>query len=299
MLMTLTNTQQVEENIALNNNYVSTKNTAKSMLMDYHVHDYRSRDAPFAKIEDYVSEATKKGVSEIAFTTHLIISGSDSSTSIKLHEIEDYLSDIWKIRENSNITLKTGFEVDYVPEDERIISKILEEFDLDFVLGSVHNVNGLNIAVEENLGHFFKKKKTSETLDEYYGLWKRAIESGLFDVMSHPDYFRKVVNGEIFWNNYGEVVYDAIDALKQHGIGFEINTSGYRHGIGDKFPRDEFIQTAIAAGVKTITLGSDSHMTSTIGFRLKEAAKRLDYLGLKQVSRFTRRREEKTSIKKY
>jgi histidinol-phosphatase (PHP family) len=296
--MTITTLGHIDKNLEKYNQKTPHTTLAVSALMDYHVHDYRSRDAPFAKIEDYVSEAEKRGIKEIAFTTHLIVSGQDKSTSIKLHEIEDYLSDIWKIGEETQVCLKTGFEVDYIPKDEKSIAKILDEYNLDFVLGSIHDVHGLNITVNNPSNLFFHSKRTSEVLDEYYHLWKMAVESELFDVMSHPDYFRKIVNEKIHWSQYGNVVYEAIDALKSHEVGFEINTSGYRHGIDDNFPRDEFIQTAIDSGVKIITLGSDSHLTATIGYRLKDAAKTLDDLGIKQVSTFTERREKKVSINK-
>jgi histidinol-phosphatase (PHP family) len=125
-----------------------------------------------------------------------------------------------------------------------------------------------------------------------------AIESEVFDVMSHPDYFRKTVTHEIRWEDYGTAVYDAIESMKSYGVGFEINTSGYRHGIGDKFPRDEFIMKAINAGVDTITLGSDSHMVHTLGYQIRNAAEILDAFGLKSISIFNARTEEKVPIEK-
>jgi histidinol-phosphatase (PHP family) len=266
--------------------------------MDYHVHDFRSRDAPNARIEEYVKEAERKGVREIAFTTHLILSGKDTNTGIRLHEIDEYLNDIWRTQEKTEVSLKTGFEVDYVPEQERYIERILDEYPLDFVLGSVHEVNGLNIALKTSSRRFFYSKKIPEAIDQYYRLWQQAIETEIFDVMSHPDYFRKTVSHEIQWDSYGTAVYDAIDSMRRYGVGFEVNTSGYRHGIGDKFPRDEFISKAIDSGVNTITLGSDSHMVHTLGYQLQEAAEVLNSFGVKSVSIFNGRHEEKVPIDK-
>ncbi len=60
--------------------------------------------------------------------------------------------------------------------------------------------------------------------------------------MSHPDYFRKFLSvNSVSWKEYGENALKAIDSLKSYNVGFEINTSGYRHGVGDKFPVDCFI----------------------------------------------------------
>ena len=271
---------------------------ATPALVDYHVHENRSRDAPNATISGYIKKAEKIGLKEIAFTTHLIVSGSDTSTSIRLNEIDTYLNDIWKAQEDTDVVLKTGFEVDYIPEDEGRIGKLLDEYDLDYVLGSVHEVNGINIATGNFPEPFFKNKKITEAINEYYSLWKMAIESELFDVMSHPDYFRKRQKIPAEWCDYGDKVFESIDALKSYGVGYEINTSGYRHGITDKFPRDEFIGAASKARVKTVALGSDSHYVETLGYRIRESAQLLESMGYKTISTFNARRETTVPIKK-
>jgi histidinol-phosphatase (PHP family) len=291
-------TSQMQKFIETYKEQNRARNHASPVLMDYHVHDFRSRDAPNARIADYIVEAETRGIKEIAFTNHLILSGHDTGTSIKLHEIDSYLEDIWRAQEDTEVSLKTGFEVDYIPDKERLIESTLNEYPLDFVLGSVHEVEGLNIAVKESSRRFFYARKIPEAIDKYYRTWQMAIESEIFDVMSHPDYFRKTVNHEIRWEDYGTAVYDAIESMKNYGVGFEINTSGYRHGIGDKFPRDEFIMKAINAGVDTITLGSDSHMTHTLGYQIRNAVEILDAFGLKAVSIFNARTEEKVPIEK-
>ncbi len=291
-------TQQIQKAIQRYVERNEIRTLASPALMDYHVHDNRSRDAPTATIAGYIKKAEKIGIKEIAFTTHLIVSGSDSSTSIRSHEIDTYLNDIWKAQEKTDIVLKTGFEVDYIPEDERKIAHLIDEYDLDYVLGSVHEVNGINIATGKSHEPFFNNRNVTEAINEYYKLWKMAIESEIFDAMSHPDYFRKFQKTPIYWREYGEAVYEAIDSLKSYGVGYEINTSGYRHGIYDKFPCDEFIYAAFKAGIKTVTLGSDSHHVETIGYRIQESAQILKEMGYNSVSTFNARKENAIPIKK-
>jgi histidinol-phosphatase (PHP family) len=195
--------------------------------------------------------------------------------------------------------LKTGFEVDYIPDEERRIAKLLDEYDLDYVLGSVHQVNGVNIASgHTGANQFFKNRTPTEAIEDYYQHMKLAVESEIFDTISHPDYFRKFQAIPTEWNEYGDTVLSVIDAMKSYGVGYEINTSGYRHGIDDKFPRDEFIQAAYAAGVKNVTLGSDSHYCDTIGYGIMDAAKLLKRMGYKTVSTYNARRENIISIDK-
>jgi histidinol-phosphatase (PHP family) len=291
-------TMHIEETIQRYVERNEIRTLASPALMDYHVHDNRSRDAPNATIEGYIKRAEQMGIKEIAFTTHLRVSDIENSTSIKPNEIDTYLNDIWRAQETTEIVLKTGFEVDYIPKDERKIAHLIEEYDLDYVLGSVHEVDGINIATGNSPEPFFNHKSLTEAIDEYYRLWQMAIESEIFDTMSHPDYFRKFKKTPIYWKDYGGVVYNAIDSLKSYGVGYEINTSGYRHGIYDKFPCDEFIWAATKAGVKTVTLGSDSHIVDTIGYRVKESAVLLEEMGYKSVSTFNARREHTIPLKK-
>jgi hypothetical protein len=50
-----------------------------TVMVDYHVHDFRSRDASNATIDQYVEQAEIRGINEIIFTTHLIVDGPDAA----------------------------------------------------------------------------------------------------------------------------------------------------------------------------------------------------------------------------
>jgi histidinol-phosphatase (PHP family) len=189
--------------------------------------------------------------------------------------------------------------VDYIYEKEAVIDKLVNQYDLDFILGSVHVIQGKNIGVSKTSYEFFKGKKITEAIEEYYEQWRYAIESEIFDVMSHPDYFRTFLPfNSVSWEDYGENVLRAIESLKSYNVGFEINTSGYRHGVGDKFPVDGFIQRTKEIGIKTITLGSDSHFPGTLGYKLIDVANKLKEEGFKTVSTYKSRRESHVPINK-
>jgi len=158
---------------------------------DYHVHERHSTYASTTSITDAVKTAELKGLSEIAFTTHLVTGGPDIGFGIQPNKIPEYLEEIYSTQEGTNVTLRTGLEVDYFPEEEHNIEHLTDEYQFDFVLGSVHRVNGLNVATKEDAFTYFSGKPLSESIQEYFGVWNQAIESGLFDVMAHPDYFKK------------------------------------------------------------------------------------------------------------
>lgn len=295
--MRIMQTQQLEKTIHRYMERTRSSAPAVQPLVDYHIHTHLSRDAPLATVEGYIVEAEKKGVQEIAFTNHLIMAGEDRSTGIRLEEIPGHLEEVWRLQEDTDVVLKTGFEVDYFPGMERSISRVLDEYSLDFVLGSVHQVDGKWVFVKPGQGNqFFAGRSHGDAVGDYYSIMKMAIESMLFDCISHPDYFRKHYAGPIGWGDYGESVYEVIDALRCYGVGFEINSSGYRHGVGDNFPCNEFLEAALSSGVSTVTLGSDSHYCDTVGYRAVESAFLLKRLGQKTVSTFMDRKESSLSL---
>ncbi len=81
-------------------------------------------------IGDYIKRAELTSVNEVALTTHLIVSGLNTSTSIRAEEIPAYLEDIWSVAADTDVKLKTGFEVDYIPEEERKIERPVKEYRL-------------------------------------------------------------------------------------------------------------------------------------------------------------------------
>ena len=267
-------------------------------MYDYHIHERHSGDAS-AEIREYVAVAEERGIIEIAFTTHLITIGPDVEISIRPQDISEYINEIEKAQKGTNVHLLTGLEVDFFPKEERNIDRILSEHDLDFVLGSTHYVNGIDLGHPARAKEFFSSRPLSEGVDEYYRVWRQAVESGLFDVMAHPDYWKIFVHlfrNPPMWSEFGDVVYSALDALKKHNVGIEVNTSGVRHGVGDFFPMQEFLIAARAAGVNTVTIGSDSHGTDTLGYGWREAVMRLKLAGFYEFSRFKRHRNSRTPL---
>lgn len=268
-------------------------------MIDYHVHERHSRDAATAKIPEYVAAAEARGISEIAFTTHMITVGPDVDISIREEEIPEYIGEIRAAQEGTRVRLLAGLEVDYFPGEERHLETILRGNDFDFILGSTHYINGVDIGSQTQAGGFFANRPIREAADEYYRVWKRAIETGLFDVMAHPDYWRKYLRyygRTAAWGDFGQVVFDALDAAAEHGVGIEVNTAGERAGTGHYYSLQEFLVAAHEAGVKAVTVGSDSHTAGTLGYHLEDAARQLKAAGFTHMSTFRGRRNTRVGI---
>jgi histidinol-phosphatase (PHP family) len=268
-------------------------------VIDYHVHERHSRDAVLAKIPQYIGVAEARGITELAFTTHLITIGPDVDISIREEEIPEYIREIRIAQDDTRIKLLAGLEVDYFPGEERHLEAILRNNDFDFILGSTHYINGVDIGSRSQAESFFANRSITEAADEYFRVWKRAIESGLFDVMAHPDYWRKYLHffgRSASWGDYGSVVFDALDAMVANGVGFEVNTAGERAGSGSYYPLQEFLVAAHEAGVKAVTVGSDSHTVGILGYHLEDAVRQLREAGFTHISTFRDRKNTQVII---
>ena len=267
---------------------------------DYHVHESHSSDAPSATVERYCRMAERRGIDEIAFTTHLIIVGPDVDVGVTPSQIPDYLEEIQGARDSTTVELRAGLEVDYFPEEEAQLGRILDEHPLDFVLGSLHYIRGYDIGTRRGSVDFFGGRPLEEALDVYFTGFREAVESGLFDAMAHPDYFRKHIRltheEPVTWERYGTAVYEAIDSMKSSRVGFEVNSSGWRYGVEGVYPVDGFLRAARDAGVDNVTVGSDSHSVDGLGVNTLMAVQRLEEAGYSHICVFEGRKNHRVSI---
>ena len=122
---------------------------------------------------------------------------------------------------------------------------------------------------------------------------KEAIETGYFDMMSHPDYWRRYIHQKhteaARWEDYSDACLESIDALKSYDMGVEVNTSGRRHAHGIQYPIREFLVAVYDTGIRKMNIGSDSHLPEHLGFWLPEAVEMLKGVGFKHITSFSGR----------
>ena len=262
--------------------------------VDYHIHERHSADtAPGSTVEAYVRRAEALGLEEICFTTHLIVSGPDVATGIDPDEIPEYFGEIEEAQASTSVRLRVGLEVDYFAGEEHRIERILNEYPFDFILGALHIVEGCDLGHRYGAERFFARPM-HKAIKTYFKWFRRAVESGLFDVMAHPDYFRRYLPSIGLripdFREYASEALEALEAMREHHIGFEINSSGYRHGIRDCYPTLEFVKVARRMGINNITIGSDSHSVEHLGGWLNHALETLIRAGYRRFSIYRGRR---------
>ena len=91
-------------------------------------------------------------------------------------------------KETFDIDVRFGLEVCYTPETESLLSSILKNYHFDFLIGSVHSVNGYLYDMDAfSKELLWNKNDPSNFYKSYYDAIEKLIQSNLFDQVGHPD----------------------------------------------------------------------------------------------------------------
>jgi len=280
-------------------------------VFDYHIHPNYSIDAQ-GSIEEFCQSSLIKGLKEIAFTTHFDTDtiAEDCYVSVKGKRmdglegawLEDYEATIRaagdKYKEKG-LKVLLGVEVDYISDVENILPEQFYSTDFDIILGSTHLIDHIAISAADRAPEAFRKYTVEELGDKYYTLLLDAIESELFDILSHLDLYRRF--GQAFYGNeileiWRPYINNLAASMRRHNVGFEINTSPLRNGQIQPMPDENIIKALKEAGVLTTTIGSDAHNPSDVGAGVGNAIQILKNIGFSSVTTFDHRKRSIQNI---
>src|SRR5436190_1184131 len=213
-------------------------------------------------VSPFVDAARAAGVDEIGFTEHgyyftqlRTLWSEPYQTERCVYDLEPYVDAVVQARERG-LPVKLGLEVDYVPGREDETRALLAPYPWDYLLGSVHWVDGLGIDGEPRL---LDEVGVEETWRRYFDMLACAACSGLFDSLSHPDLVK------IFGERAERFDYSAIaDAIAEAGVAVEVSTAGLRKPVRELYPHPDFLAACRERGVP-VTTGSDAHVPSLVG----------------------------------
>lgn len=246
----------------------------KNKTIDGHVH---LENGPLTKeyVWEFVRSAQEKGIEtlQILDHTHRFYEFHDMYKGVyesaaeqkewfekkQVNSIKEYQKLIEEMKKEAfPIEVRFGLEVCYSPENEPFLRQILARFPYDFLVGSVHSIDGLLYDMDAfSKELLWEKQDISSIYKRYYDRVKAAIESGLFTQIGHPDVIKMY--------NY-PAGYDLLPtyhmlakAAKEHHVKMEDNTGAhYRYHHEDVGLNDDFRQILMDQGVEIIT-ASDAH----------------------------------------
>jgi len=234
-------------------------------VINFHFHDDRSSDG-MAPLVEHCEAAVAADVREICVTNHAEVMGPDGAWKADFAEMRDRFLAVGESvhqaqRYFPELRVRFGIELEYRPEWTSTFDRLTDEIPFDFVLGSVHIVDGFNISGGPRKDLFFDGRTQDEAYGRYFSELGAMVEWGGFDVVSHFDLiarFGHLRYGPYDPARYQDTIRSVIEKMAARGLGIEINTSGV-FGPGVPYPARDILVWAREAGVPVLTLGTDSH----------------------------------------
>ena len=239
-------------------------------MFDFHMHSkvsFDSNEEPF----EIIKSAEKNGLKEICFTDHYDYN-SEKDGHHDLFNIEDY-NIAYDDLKSEKVKIRRGVEFGLTTWNQQELNDLLGKRHFDFVLGSVHYVDGTDPYFKE----FWDGITFEEAIDKYLLQVLKCVKvHDDFDVLGHITYVCKSVHNLSGKNAPYDKVRDIADEILKtvigKGKGIEVNTSGVDR-ICEFLPSLEYVKRFFELGGEIITVGSDSHDKLRVGQYTNDAIK--------------------------
>jgi histidinol-phosphatase (PHP family) len=176
-----------------------------------------------------------------------------------------------------------GYEVDYFSYDgwEEELRAFLKEQDYDYLISGNHffqsadNQTITDVFRYDLLSHTDAHADLAFCLRHHYETMVRAVQSGLFAFLAHPDYARKIADHKLYPMEKERL--NVVQALKSSNTACELSTKGLRK-IGDYYPEKFVLEALIAADIPLV-ISDDAHKKQELGYGFDQAEQYLKDLG--------------------
>ncbi len=255
-------------------------------LIDYHIHTVRCGHAE-GRMEEYAARALELGLGEIGFSDHFpLLHMEDATLSMGLDELPVYVREVGELRELfPGLPIKLGIEVDYLPETASRLPSLLDAYPFDYVMGALHFVDGWGFDDPRYL-YGYEGRDLLALWERYFELLGEAAESGLFDVLAHPDLIKKF--GFRPEADVRPLYKGCLDRVAAAGVVVEVSTAGLRKPAGEIYPGEDFLRLCRERDI-AVTLGSDAHHPREVGEGFGEALRLLRRVGYEELTTFSGR----------
>jgi histidinol-phosphatase (PHP family) len=162
---------------------------------------------------------------------------------------------------------------------------LLDAHDWDYVVGSVHFLRDKAVDMEE-WSVWLAQESPERIWRRYFEALAEAAQTGLFDILAHPDLVKVWGSGKPLPDgDLRRFYYEAMEAIADVDVAIEVSTAGLRKPVGEIYPAPAFLEMAVDAG-KPLSLSSDAHTPEDLGHRYEEALELLESLGVKEIAVF-------------
>jgi histidinol-phosphatase (PHP family) len=260
-------------------------------------HSGRYCDHAEGNLPDFLDAAIAQGCPVYGLTEHAprvepkhlyaeeIAMGWDTATLDRL--FAEYAAETARLQAEyaGRIEILRGFEAEIIPEGRYldVMRGLRKRHAFDYLVGSVHWVDGH--IIDYTRAQFDAAAGQCGGIEalalRYYELLRDMIRDLRPEVVGHFDLVRKNAPDEAAVDTPAirRAVDAALDAAAATGAILDVNTGGYRKGLGRPYPAPWIVQAAHARGIG-LCFGDDSHRPAEVLAGLPEARDYLLHLGV-------------------
>ena len=239
---------------------------------DYHMHSMHSPDSR-TPVEELCRTAIQKGFQEIAITDHFEFYAPGYPVGFfNLRYLEKLMADIEAAQKQfeGQLIVRKGIELGQPMVNPALAKSVLENFQFDYVIGSIHKIGTLTLS---NVA--YNAKNVEDICLNYFDAMYDLADEGDFDCLGHIDVIRLYAAKQgtpVDMMEYEEQLIPIFRRVIERGKGIEINSTGFRQEISTTLPGLDLLKLYRSLGGQIVTIGSDAHRAADIGSGWSESA---------------------------
>ncbi|OPZ28901.1 MAG: Histidinol-phosphatase [Lentisphaerae bacterium ADurb.BinA184] len=237
-----------------------------------------------ATVPEMVEAATAAGFRAIGLSDHFgLYPDGREVFGMRCTQFDGYVRDVLVARERSRIGVLLGLEWDYAPGSEALIGGYLARTPFDYVIGSVHFLDGFALDCSPEPWQLLPPDEVDDIWRRYWLAVGAVAASGLADAVGHLDLPKKF--GFVPRTEPRREIAAALDAIKRAQIPVEMNTAGWDKPCRDAYPSEALLRECFARGIPVV-VSDDAHGVGDLGRHFARAVGTLRRVGYREVLAF-------------
>jgi histidinol-phosphatase (PHP family) len=183
------------------------------------------------------------------------------------------------------IRLFVGFETERLPPLEWAAKMAELRSEFDYIVGSVHDVDGafIDVSAEETEALAGRVGGREELQIRYFDAVTDLVERLKPEVVGHLDLIRKFdPPGSQFSDRVYRHIERCLEAVRGSGGALDVNCGAYRRGFGPVYPLPRILERAREMDI-LVTLGDDSHGVAGVGVGLDASIAAIRSAGYEEI----------------
>ncbi|MBU3840330.1 MAG: histidinol-phosphatase HisJ family protein [Candidatus Ruminococcus intestinipullorum] len=261
---------------------------------DCHMHTEFSGDCN-TLVKHMLEQAVNLGLEAICITDHNDCDypiHEDISIKNFTFDVDQYFDVLKKYQKEyeGKLDIRIGIEIGLQTHLKEYYQNLIQKHPFDFVIGSIHVVHGK----DPFYGEIFQNRTDEEVYRETFQATAECLDViEDFDVLGHIDYvvrYGKEKAKQYSYQTYADEIDTILKKVIQKGKGIELNTAGFKYGLGFCHPHPDIIRRYRELGGEIITIGADAHKPEHIAYDFQKVSEILSMCGFKYYTEFKNRK---------